>query len=477
MTGETSKFRFVDLFAGIGGFHAALSALGGRCVWASEWDEEAAAVYGQNWGLMPAGDINDFIGDSEVQVPDHDILTGGFPCQPFSKSGRQLGMDEARGTLFHSIARVVQEKHPKMVVLENVRNLAGPRHQHEWAVIIETFRDLGYRISSTPLVVSPHRIRPELGGRPQVRDRIFICATRLPAGVKEDPDHVRPPELTGSMANWDPQGWRLADDLPLEHYEEKSQRQSLELKDTEKRWLAAWNDFVVTMWQQVGEGSLPGFPIWVDSWVPIDGLFVPHDSPKWKADFLRKNSLFYTEYKDVLDDWLLRWDHLVDFPPSRRKFEWQAQRTPTLYETVMHFRPSGIRAKRPTYLPALVAITQTSIIGWEERRISVREAARLQGFPDWFDFGDQGDVESFKQLGNAVCVGSVFNVLRAHALRDLDLLDDHNDLLREILGSPVSPDLLVHDREARDPSSLGEQTMLLDESFLEPPTQSEPQRF
>lgn len=470
MSRETPQFRFIDLFAGIGGFHAALTALGGRCVWASEWDERAAGVYLKNWGLRPVGDINHFISDSQVDVPDHEILTGGFPCQPFSKSGRQLGMDEARGTLFHSIARVVQEKRPKMVVLENVRNLAGPRHQHEWAVIIETFRDMGYRVSSTPLVVSPHRIRPELGGRPQVRDRIFICATRLPEGFSEDPTQVRPPDLGASMANWDPQSWRLAEHLPLERYRQKSQRRASELKDTEKRWLAAWNDFVVTMWEQVGEGSLPGFPLWVDSWVPIDGLVVPPDCPKWKADFLRKNSLFYTEYKDVLDDWLFRWDRLADFPPSRRKFEWQAQRTPTLYETVMHFRPSGIRAKRPTYLPALVAITQTSIIGWEERRITVREAARLQGFPDWFDFGDQVDAETFKQLGNAVCVGSVYNVLRAHALRDLDLLADHNELLRGILGSPVSPDLSIHDRNAPNSSCLGEQTLLLDGSFLEPST-------
>jgi len=459
---ETAKFKFVDLFAGIGGFHAALTAMSGECVWASEWDVSAASVYERNWGLRPAGDVNDYIGSSQVDVPDHDVLTAGFPCQPFSKSGRQLGMDEARGTLFYSIARVIQEKRPKMVLLENVRNLAGPRHRHEWAVIIETLREHGYRVSATPLVVSPHRIRPEFGGRPQVRDRIFICATHAGNGATEVAEEVEPPDLGSAMAGWDPQSWELSRDLPLERYRSRAQRRHLELKDSEKLWLSAWNDFVVTMWQQLGAGSLPGFPIWVDSWVELDDLTIHPETPKWKADFLRKNSLFYTEFKDVLDDWLCRWNHLAEFPPSRRKFEWQAQGTPNLYETVMHFRPSGIRVKRPTYLPALVAITQTSIVGWEERRISVREAARLQGFPDWFSFGDQGDSESFKQLGNAVCVGSVFNVLRAQALRDIDLLANHPDLTRALLGSPANPELALRDQAGQVARSCGRQTSLLD---------------
>ena len=446
---------FVDLFAGIGGFHGALSSLGAECVWASEWDLDAARIYEKNWGLKPHGDITEFANDERVDIPDHDILTGGFPCQPFSKSGKQLGMEETRGTLFYNIAKIVEAKRPSMVLLENVRNIAGPRHVHEWAVIIKTLRDLGYRVSSEPLVVSPHKIRPEFGGRPQVRDRVFICATRLPDAVTEISKNVKPPNLEPMMMNWDPQHWALVSDLPIDKLR-KRERSHLELSDTEKKWLEAWNDFVVTMWGQVGEGSLPGFPIWVDAWVELDDLEIPQDAPKWKQDFLRKNSAFYTQYKDALDDWLDRHNHLEDFPMSRQKFEWQAQRTETLYETVMHFRPSGIRAKRPTYLPALVAITQTSILGWEQRRISVREAARLQGFPEWFDFHDQKDSESFKQLGNAVCVGSVFNVLRAQATRDADLLKP--ELLRSLLGGVASPDLMISDRErVVSPSGLQQQ--------------------
>jgi DNA (cytosine-5)-methyltransferase 1 len=89
-------FKFVDLFAGIGGFHAALSALGGECVMASEIDKNAASVYKSNWGIEPVGDITEIANENGVRVPDHDVLVGGFPCQPFSKSGFQRGMDEAR---------------------------------------------------------------------------------------------------------------------------------------------------------------------------------------------------------------------------------------------------------------------------------------------------------------------------------------------------------------------------------------------
>ncbi len=126
-------------------------------------------------------------------------------------------------------------------------------------------------------------------------------------------------------------------------------------------------------------------------------------------------------------------------------FEWQAQEATNLWETIMHFRPSGIRVKRATYVPALVAITQTTILGKYRRRITVREAARLQGFPDWFDFIDQPDRLSYKQLGNAVNVGAVFNVFRAQVLRDLDLLADHAKLTRAVLGAPSNPDHVLAD--------------------------------
>ena len=199
------------------------------------------------------------------------------------------------------------------------------------------------------------------------------------------------------------------------------------------------------MWEAREGRRLPGFPLWADEWVHIDELQVPKGTPTWKADYLRKNAEFYTAHQEVIDAWAAKWDVYSDkFPASRRKFEWQAQDTKRLWDCVMHFRPSGIRAKAPTYLPALVAITQTSIVGPRERRLSTREAARLQGLPDTFDFGDQKPAATYKQLGNGVSVGAVWYVLRRHVARDEDVLKKTSPrLLRAVLDSPDSPHGLV----------------------------------
>jgi DNA (cytosine-5)-methyltransferase 1 len=435
-----APFTFIDLFAGIGGFHGAMSALGGKCVYAVEIDEAAAAVYQRNWGVDPFGDVTVDSNDDEVRVPAHDVLCAGFPCQPFSKSGAQFGMEETRGTLFWNILRIIEMRRPAVVLLENVRNLAGPRHQHEWQVIIETLRKQGYRVSETPAIFSPHLIAPEFGGRPQVRERIFITATRLPDdgdfSLEADPVVTNRP-----VAGWDPQTWDLLSDLPLESPDVIP---GCELSDSERLWIDAWDDFVTLMWEEREGRRLPGFPLWADAWVRTKDLDLSdvYAQPKWKADFLIKNAKFYSAHKKVIDKWARKWGVYTDkFPPSRRKLEWQAQDTPRLWDTVMHFRPSGIRAKRPTYLPALVAITQTSVIGSKKRRLSPREAARLQGLPEWFDFGEQSNAATYKQLGNGVSIGAVWHVFRQHVARDEDVLKrTQSRLLRAVMAAPDSPD-------------------------------------
>jgi DNA (cytosine-5)-methyltransferase 1 len=434
------SFKFVDLFAGIGGFHAALGALGGECVYASEWDKDAARIYERNWNLKPDGDITLAANDEVMNVPEHDVLVGGFPCQPFSKSGKQMGMEETRGTLFWNIAKIIEARKPSIVLLENVRNIAGPRHIHEWKVIINTLRDLGYRVSEDPHVVSPHLIKPEFGGRPQVRERVFIAATLIPKGMPNFKSNVQVPDLNPVIGNWNSMNWNLSKHLPLDKLKKKSDREAVDLTEAEKVWIEAWNEFVVGMRDRLNGKSLPGFPIWADSWVLLDDLKIPRGTPEWKENFLVKNSEFYTQHRAFLNKWLKKWNYLEGFPPSRRKLEWQAQDTKSLWETIMHFRPSGIRAKKPTYVPALVAITQTSIIGSQKRRITIREGARLQGLPEWFDFVDQTNPLTYKQLGNGVNVGAVYNVIRAQVLRDIDLLEKKPALTRSILGSSSNPD-------------------------------------
>jgi DNA (cytosine-5)-methyltransferase 1 len=434
------SFTYVDLFAGIGGFHAALGALGGECVYASEIDDHAAKIYQRNWGIKPEGDITLAANEHTMEVPEHDVLVGGFPCQPFSKSGKQLGMDESRGTLFWNIAKIIEVRKPKLVLLENVRNIAGPRHKHEWEVIIRTLRSLGYRVSSIPLVVSPHKISPSHGGRPQSRERVLIAATLDQAQrnhLAMEPESI---DLSHAFENWDPKNWNLKKHLPLDSSMSPLSKSKLKLTSTELNWIEAWNEFIEMIIKKGGHSELPGFPIWVDDFVDKGKLRIPRGTPDWKANFLVKNSEFYTKHKKLIDAWLKRWDGLQDFPPTRRKLEWQAQDAKDLWSTVMHFRPSGIRAKKANYVPALVAITQTSVLGPQKRRLSVLEASRLQGFPDWFDFIDQPDSLSYRQLGNAVNVGVIYNVMKALIVRDLDLLKDYPKLTRTILSAPNNPD-------------------------------------
>lgn len=427
-------FTFIDLFAGIGGFHAALSAMGGKCVYAVEIDKDAAAVYERNWGINPLGDITEVATEHEVLIPEHDVLCAGFPCQPFSKSGAQKGMDETRGTLYWFILRIIQARKPKVVLLENVRNLAGPRHLHEWNVIIETLREEGYRVSETPAIFSPHLLPPDMGGRPQVRERVFITATL----VGEDADawdlNAEPAVTNRPVSGWDPKTWDLENDLPLDadHHAD-----GCELTESERHWIDAWDDFVTLMWEAREGRRLPGFPLWADEWVHVNTLKIPAGTPAWKADYLRKNAEFYTAHQEVIDNWAAKWEVYTDrFPASRRKLEWQAQDTKRLWDCVMHFRPSGIRAKAPTYLPALVAITQTSIVGPRGRRLSPREAARLQGLPDSFSFGEQKPAATYKQLGNGVSVGAVWHVMKRHVARDEDVLKQSApNLLKAVLDS------------------------------------------
>jgi DNA (cytosine-5)-methyltransferase 1 len=449
MPQETPAFRFVDLFAGIGGFAAALTAFGGEGVYSVEIDPAAAKVYELNWGHSPLGDVTEDANDEVMKVPPHDILAAGFPCQPFSKSGAQRGMEETRGTLYWHILNIIEAHHPKVVVLENVRNLGGPRHFHEWQVIIETLRDEGYRVSETPAVFSPHQLPTSHGGRPQVRERVFITATYNPTGIDDgfEPEPVVSPRTR--VNGFDPSTeWAVDDFLEPDHH-----ATGCDLSAAERLWIDAWDDFVQVMREERGGRRLPGFPIWADSWVDNQSLKIEPGTPKWKASHLTKNAAFYTAHREVLNRWTTKWGVYTDkFPPSRRKLEWQAQDTPRLWDTVMHFRPSGIRAKRPTYLPALVAITQTSIIGPRGRRLSAREAARLQGLPDGFTFGNQPDSVTYRQLGNGVNVGAVWHVLRQHVARDEAILKttpEGQRIISAVLDAPDSPDARLKERFGR----------------------------
>lgn len=159
-----AQSTFIDLFAGIGGFHQALSQFGAKCVFASEIDKHASQTYAENYGITPMGDITKI---HEQDIPAHDILCAGFPCQAFSISGKQKGFDDVRGTLFFDIVRIAKYHQPKIILLENVKNLAKHDNGNTLTVILNHLTELGYQTYHQVLNASHF-------GVPQNRERIYI---------------------------------------------------------------------------------------------------------------------------------------------------------------------------------------------------------------------------------------------------------------------------------------------------------------
>lgn len=167
------KFNFIDLFAGIGGMRVAFQNLGGKCVFSSEWDKNAQTTYFENFGEVPFGDITKV---NETEVPNHNILVAGFPCQAFSIAGFKGGFGDTRGTLFFDVARIIKEKQPQAFFLENVKGLVAHDKGRTLNVMLQTLRDdLGYHVPDPQIMNAKHF------GVPQNRERIFIVGFKSKA--------------------------------------------------------------------------------------------------------------------------------------------------------------------------------------------------------------------------------------------------------------------------------------------------------
>jgi DNA (cytosine-5)-methyltransferase 1 len=184
---KSSKFKFIDLFAGIGGIRLGFESAGGECVFTSEWDEAAQKTYATNFNEIPYGDITKI---KPEEIPNFDMLLAGFPCQPFSQAGFKKGFKDTRGTLFFDIARIIEYHKPSVVFLENVRNLAGHDKGNTLKVILKTIENLGYKVSYKILNAKDF-------GVPQNRSRIYIIA------FKDDVDFTFPIEPKIQTKVWD----------------------------------------------------------------------------------------------------------------------------------------------------------------------------------------------------------------------------------------------------------------------------------
>jgi DNA (cytosine-5)-methyltransferase 1 len=228
-----SSFRFIDLFCGIGGFHFAAQPFGWECVFASDIDEYARKSYKANFGFEPAGDIFKV---HENDIPDHEILLAGFPCQPFSIIGHRRGFEDARGTLFFEIARIIKAKRPKAFVLENVRQLVGHDGGRTLLTIMRILReDLGYQAN--------HRVLNALDfGLPQKRERILIV------GLRDEGQFEWP---TGDVP-MTPLQKILEKNVPQKFYASK--------RIVERRMAVHSCDFSPAIWHENKEGNVSSHP-------------------------------------------------------------------------------------------------------------------------------------------------------------------------------------------------------------------------
>lgn len=377
------KFKFIDLFCGIGGFHQAMESLGGECVYACDIDADCRKTYEANYGLKPDVDVTKI---DPAKLPAFDVLCGGFPCQAFSKAGNRLGFaDETKGTLFFDVERIMAYCQPKYALLENVRNLASHDGGNTWRTIHEHLTNIGYNVLEEPVIFSPHYL-----GIPQHRERVFIMCVRKDIGtlpIFQFNSNRRLPKcniqdiLQNDIEILDLQKYKLSED-------------KIQLVDL-------WNEFI----QNIKCKKLPGFPVWSEY---LHEPALNEDTtgyPAWKINFINKNNQLYLDNREFIDEWLNRAKQNPLFFGAKAKLEWQAgqYKHPNIWDHILQFRPSGIRVKTGTYFPALVAITQTSIVGCRQRELTLRECARLQSFPDTFQ-PDVVDAQAYKQFGNAVNV-------------------------------------------------------------------------
>lgn len=412
--------KFIDLFAGLGGFHKAMHELGHECVFASEINPKLQELYKENWKITPVGDIKKIVDQNINSIPEHDILCAGFPCQPFSKAGKQEGMlDIERGTLFDEIVKIIKHHHPKYFILENVPFIKNHNNRETWEYIVKKLKAKltnGLRYDIDFKEYSPHQF-----GVPQHRKRIFIV------GCIEGLNHFSFEEIDRHKTT----------SVDIMQFVDENPSNAKKIPKRYLECINLWQELINNLPDQV---KMPGFPIWgmefgatykFDDVVPFHmkvgelgkqkGCFgaslkdltkkeqlqllpsyarTKKKFPNWKKRWINQNRQFYRDNKQHIDDVVQKISKLPS--QSWQKLEWNvgtAERTISNY--ILQFRASGLRVKKADCFPSLVVpSTQIPIIGWEKRYITPEEGLRLQSLEGLML--PENDNDAFEALGNAV---------------------------------------------------------------------------
>lgn len=446
--------KFIDLFAGIGGFHKALHELGHECVFASEINPVLQKAYEKSWGILPHGDIRKIVKHEIDKIPEHDILCAGFPCQPFSKAGKQEGVgDTLRGTLFEEILQILKFRTPNFFILENVPHLANHNNEETWTEMKRRLVKTGYMVDHE--LFSPHEF-----GIPQHRDRFFIIGSRI--GL-EHFEWMTPTAATTNVID----------------FLEKNPKTITKIGLAEKECLNLWQQFISAI---PLEAKMPGFPIWsmefgatyeFQSKVPVKqtsielsnfkGSFgvslkkitkqqqlnrlpsyalVTRKFPGWKQRYINYNRKFYLDNKRFIADIVKRISKYDS--QSWQKLEWNvsdAERD--IFKYILQFRASGIRVKKADYFPSLVCTnTQRPIIGWEDRYISVNEGLKIQSLEGVSV--PETENAAFEALGNAVNSSIVKKIAerliteKSNVISIQSIKNKNRDLNGKVTDTPIS---------------------------------------
>lgn len=428
-------YKFIDLFAGLGGFHKALEALGCKCVFASELRKDLQELYHINFpSTYIEGDITQI---PPEKIPAHDILCAGFPCQPFSQAGKRQGFNDEkdRGNLFNFICEILAVHKPRYVILENVSNLKGHDDGNTWKTIHDKLKELDYDVKES--ILSPHQF-----GIPQHRKRIYIVCQLKKYG---NLDFYKFPEGNKKTV------------CDIESIIDLTDENVTPIKDDTRYQLEVWQEFLTKLVQH--DEELPGFPIWAmefgatydyedvaPAFQSINelkgkrgklGQLIAGKSkrscleqlpnyaqtnraqqfPVWKRRYIQQNRALYERNKEWLDEWLKK---VANFDNSHLKLEWNCGKraNPIIEDKIVQFRASGIRIKMPTFSPALNLVgTQIPIFPWVQlpqikiekggatkgRYMTLKEAATIQGMQD-LSFGNLSIGRCYEALGNAVNV-------------------------------------------------------------------------
>ncbi len=400
---KDKKFNFIDLYAGIGGFRYALESLGGNCKFTAEINEYAANTYWFNHHksneeykifdmdkikTMNEKEIKEMVSKSKI-----DVIAAGFPCQTFSIAGKREGFnsEDTRGTQFFNVLKLVEVLKPKIVFLENVKNLKNHDNENTYKVIKQSLEREGYDIEFSK-VLSPMHV-----GIPQNRERIFIIAKNK--------------EIKGKV---DQKDFVINKNLDIKtildsKYEREFPDHNMKLSELEVKVLNNWSEFVIT-WLQNRDEDEKSIPT-LDLDVVTNKIKPKNITPSYE-EIKERTKLFYKKHKTWIDKWLNTTDMgnaKVFTNRSHRKLEWNAGINFLPKETIAQIRVSGVRFKRPNFSPTLVAVVDNPIIydnsleTW--RTMNFKELSKLQSFPSKFKFNNEIPIrEVYKQFGNSVNV-------------------------------------------------------------------------